>query len=230
MSWRYVIFGMSFLFTLQLILVSSVAVQPARAAQREHMPRAVSQLIDLIANSSAGLYQPLGGEVAEAPPEPAPVPAAVEVVELDKVIADAAGRYGVDPLLIEVVIWHESGFNPYALSKQGAMGLMQIMPDTAELLGLDDPWDPVQNVEGGTRYLADQIYRFGDLGLALAAYNAGPGAVLKYGGVPPYPETINYVDSILAEYQSIKAEQAQQAAVTEHAVTSALELVPEPSE
>ncbi len=103
---------------------------------------------------------------------------------------------GLEPDLVKAVIQIESGFNPKAISPKGAMGLMQLMPSTAKLLGVEDPLDPVQNLEGGTTYLADLIQTFQDRKLALAAYNAGPGAVRKFGGIPPYKETQEYVEKI----------------------------------
>ncbi|MFS8640308.1 MAG: lytic transglycosylase domain-containing protein [Symbiobacteriaceae bacterium] len=111
---------------------------------------------------------------------------------------EAARRYGLDPRLLWAVARAESGLNPAAVSPAGAVGLMQLMPSTARALGVSDPFDPVQNVDAGARYLRQQLERFGDIRLALAAYNAGPGAVQRYGGIPPYRETRQYVERVLA--------------------------------
>lgn len=119
--------------------------------------------------------------------------------ELRPLIQRAAERYGIRPALLEALIQQESGFNPNAVSKAGAQGLTQLMPGTAAGLGISDPFDPEQNIMGGARYLRMQLDRFNnDETLALAAYNAGPGAVLRYHGVPPFTETRNYVRSVLA--------------------------------
>jgi soluble lytic murein transglycosylase-like protein len=121
---------------------------------------------------------------------------------------DAAGqRYGVDPKLLQSVIQQESGFDPNATSAAGAEGLMQLMPQTAASLGVTNPYDPAQSIDAGARYLAQQLGAFGgDTSLALAAYNAGAGAVQRYGGVPPYPETQSYVQQIMARYQGLTSE------------------------
>jgi soluble lytic murein transglycosylase-like protein len=114
-------------------------------------------------------------------------------------ITAAAQANGIDPALLAGLIKQESGFNPTITSSAGAVGLTQLMPGTASSLGVTDPTDPTQSINGGARYLAQQLKTFGgDTAKALAAYNAGPGAVQQYGGVPPYPETQNYVKSVLA--------------------------------
>ena len=122
--------------------------------------------------------------------------------EFDHLFQEAGARYGVDPALLKAVAWTESNFRPDAVSHAGAQGLMQIMPGTAEGLGVD-PLDPPQAVDGAARYLRQQLDRFGDVRLALAAYNAGPGAVEQHGGVPPYEETIGYVAKVVDRYQRL---------------------------
>lgn len=114
-------------------------------------------------------------------------------------IADVATRYRLSEQLVAAVIAVESEFNPRAVSRRGARGLMQLMPGTAAMLGVRDPFDPRQNIDGGARYLKDLIERFDDdLPLALAAYNAGAPAVVAHGGVPPYPETREFVRRVLS--------------------------------
>ena len=116
----------------------------------------------------------------------------------DDLVTAAAQRNGIDPALLHGLIQQESGFDPSASSGAGAQGLCQLMPGTAASLGVSDPLDPAQSIEGGARYLKQQLDAFGgDPQLALAAYNAGPGAVRRYGGVPPYAETQAYVQKVM---------------------------------
>lgn len=124
---------------------------------------------------------------------------------IENLIEKYAQKNNLDPDFIKAVVKQESGFNPDAKSKCGAMGLMQLMPQTAKGLGVADAFDPEQNIEGGVKYLKSMLNRFNnDPKLALAAYNAGPAAVQKYGDIPPYKETQNYVKNILASYEAIK--------------------------
>jgi soluble lytic murein transglycosylase-like protein len=116
-------------------------------------------------------------------------------------IAEAAQRYGVPERLVAAVIRAESGFNPRAVSSKGAQGLMQLMPGTASILGVRNSFDPRQNIDGGVRHLRSLLDRFPDnLALAIAAYNAGEKAVTTHRGIPPYPETRDYVSKVLRFY------------------------------
>jgi soluble lytic murein transglycosylase-like protein len=138
---------------------------------------------------------------------PAPPAAGVPPALIDRLVDSSSMAYGVDPALVKAIIANESGFDANATSNSGAQGLMQLMPATAARLGVTNPYDPAQNVIGGTRYIKGLLGRFGgDVPLAVAAYNAGPGAVEKYGGVPPYAETQNYVQNVLATYAKYRAQ------------------------
>jgi soluble lytic murein transglycosylase-like protein len=133
-------------------------------------------------------------------------PAMVPPEQLESLVDGNAQIQAVDPALIKAIIANESGFNANATSDVGAQGLMQLMPGTAEALGVTDAYDPAQNVAGGTKYIKQLLDRFnGDVRLAVAAYNAGPSAVEKYGGVPPYAETQNYVQNVLASYAKYRS-------------------------
>lgn len=121
--------------------------------------------------------------------------------ELRQVIEESARSNDLEPDLIRAVIQVESAYDPSALSRKGAMGLMQLMPETARDLAVSDPWDPEQNVRGGSRYLRRMLDEFGEVELALAGYNAGPEAVKRFQGIPPYPETLGYVEKVLRLYR-----------------------------
>ena len=124
----------------------------------------------------------------------------------DLLILRSARNHRVEPALVKAVIAAESNFEPKAVSRVGAQGLMQLMPRTSLEMGVRNPFHPGENVEGGTRYLRDMLDRFGDLKRALAAYNAGPEAVDRYRGVPPFPETLDYVSRVLNYYHGYHAE------------------------
>jgi soluble lytic murein transglycosylase-like protein len=118
--------------------------------------------------------------------------------QFSELINAAAAKYGIDPALLKGLIRQESNFDPNAQSPAGASGLAQLMPGTAAALGVSNPLDPAQAIDGGAKYLSQQLEAFdGDVRKALAAYNAGPGAVSRYGGVPPYAETQNYVRMVM---------------------------------
>lgn len=144
-------------------------------------------------------------DLQPAKPEEGPVQSA-EVSPLEAMVAEVSSRYNLDPSLVLAVIEVESNFNPQAISPKGALGLMQLMPGTIIALGVANPFSPWDNIEGGVRYLAELLNFFrGNLRLALAAYNAGKEAVLKYGDIPPFKETINYVRAVmdrLGRYQA----------------------------
>ncbi len=121
--------------------------------------------------------------------------------DLHQLVRDVSEEHGVDPRLVDALIRVESSYDPGAISHRGAMGLMQLMPETAHRLRIEDPFDPEQNLRGGVREISRLVDRYaGDLPLALAAYNAGEGAVARYGGVPPYEETRSYVVKIMTIY------------------------------
>ena len=115
----------------------------------------------------------------------------------DSLIQRMSRRYKVDPALVKAVVHAESAFNPYATSHKGASGLMQLMPGTAEVYGVSDIYDPTQNIRAGVRYLKDLLSQYNNTRLAVAAYNAGPTAVRRYRGIPPYNETQNYVRKVM---------------------------------
>lgn len=149
------------------------------------------------------LARSTGRPVAMVPPAPRAGESTQRVgagvpEEFANLINGAGERYGVDPTLIAAVTKAESGFNPKAVSPAGAKGLMQLMDGTARQLGVRNSFDPEQNVDGGARFLSEMLKQFKKPELALAAYNAGPGAVQKAGGVPPFQETQTYVKRVLA--------------------------------
>ncbi len=122
--------------------------------------------------------------------------------DIESMILQSAKKYGVDPRLVSAVAETESNYRPDAVSSAGAVGVMQLMPETASSLGVQNIYDPSQNIDGGVKYLKEMLSDFnGDVRKAVAAYNAGPQAVKEYNGVPPYAETQNYVNKVLDLYQ-----------------------------
>lgn len=123
--------------------------------------------------------------------------------QLDAIFDEAAAKYGVDAKFLKAIAKCESDFSPECTSSSGAMGIMQLMPQTAASLGVTNAYDPYQNIMGGARYISEKLAQYnGDKSLALAAYNAGSGNVAKYGGIPPFKETQNYVAKVMAYYNS----------------------------
>ena len=162
------------------------------------------QLASLERRFSSALRSMLGAanRASEARPSRAASAGGSAASPYDGIIRRAAARNGVDPALVGAIVREESGFHADAISPAGARGLMQLMPETAKGLGVSNPFDPAQNVEGGTRLLRSLLDRYdGRLDLALAAYNAGTAAVDRYGGIPPYPETQAYVHDIMSDYR-----------------------------
>jgi soluble lytic murein transglycosylase-like protein len=158
----------------------------------------------------AGFRDALSRATGAGVPDETPVaslpPAPVAPEQINALVSQNAENWQLDPALVKAVIANESGFNANATSPAGAQGLMQLMPETAASVGVRNPYDPAQNVAGGTRYLKGLLDRFnGDVRLAVAAYNAGPNAVEKYGDVPPYAETKNYVQNVLGSYDRYRA-------------------------
>ncbi|MBF0539394.1 MAG: lytic transglycosylase domain-containing protein [Nitrospirae bacterium] len=143
-----------------------------------------------------------GGEAARPRIEPPSIAITGVSTDYGTIVESLSKKHSLDPMLVKAIIKAESNWNSAALSPKGAMGLMQLMPGTASLLSVSNPYDPVENIDGGMRYLKYLLLRFnGDLTLAVAAYNAGPEAVQRHGSVPPYVETKLYVNRVLDNYK-----------------------------
>jgi soluble lytic murein transglycosylase-like protein len=123
---------------------------------------------------------------------------------IDEIVTEIASKFVIDAGLVKAIIMAESNCDPNAVSSKGAQGLMQLMPSTAKNLNVSRPFDPRENIIGGVKYIKGLMASYGKLELALAAYNAGPGAVEKYAGIPPYRETINYVKKVISYYEKFK--------------------------
>ena len=182
----------TFLYSAQSIILNQHSADDC--SRSEVFSRAPHRL-----HSTSGLNAPAPHTHHPAFDQPPPSRLSAPI-PLPQLICEHARSNDIDPLILDILTRHESGFDPTAVSPVGARGLMQLMPDTAASLGVTDIDDPYQNVGAGTRYLAQQVRKYGDLQLALAAYNAGPSCVDSYGGIPPFAETQNYVASITSEY------------------------------
>jgi soluble lytic murein transglycosylase-like protein len=172
---------------------AAAAMAKSLAAQRASIARQVKQspsesFFLLGPSSASGVALSAPGNDCDPIPE----------IELGSLIEGAAKQQGLQPALLRSVVKEESGFRPCAVSPKGAMGLMQLMPDTAAQLGVKDPFNPKENVDAGARFLKQLLTIYDDLPMALGAYNAGPGKVDEAGGVPKFPETMNYIQRILS--------------------------------
>jgi soluble lytic murein transglycosylase-like protein len=159
------------------------------------------QALELTSPADGNLFASLLGEPLVTPPSQATAQSPTTPADLAAAFSAAAQATGLSPALLKAVAEQESGMQETAVSSAGAIGVMQLMPGTAADLGVD-PYNAAQNIMGGARYLAELLHQFGSLSLALAAYNAGPEAVLRYGGIPPYAETERYVAAVEARLGS----------------------------
>ena len=179
-----------------LMLGAAVWVAPAEADIYLHID--ASGVMHFTNAPTSGKFKLYLREVTHPVAVPTPT-------HYDPIIAEAADLHGLSRALIKAVIKAESDFDPRAVSKRGAMGLMQIMPDNFRMLGVRDPFNPRQNIMAGCRYLNEMLQRFGkNLHLALAAYNAGPGAVEQYNNIPPFPETQEYVQKVMRYFAAYR--------------------------
>ena len=180
---------------------NSVNVRPAALNQGQPLNQSSAQTFEQLLATAKDSEVSKQGAVAS----PSNVPYGKGEKDFEGLIKSASTKYNVDEDLIRSVMRQESGFNPNAVSVCGASGLMQLMPETAKDLGVKNIMDPEDNLMGGVKYLRQMLDRYdGNKTKALAAYNAGPGNVDKYGGVPPFAETQNYVKNILAMYDGYK--------------------------
>jgi len=188
-------------------LFSDISAIQNRIAEISGAPPAGAVQTTAPGGFNAALAQALAAQLAPPDAGATDAPAPVPPEQIDQLVQQNANVWQVDPALIKSVIANESSFNANATSPVGAQGLMQLMPETAATLGVRNPYDPAQNVAGGTRYLRSLLDRFnGDTRLAVAAYNAGPSAVEKYGDVPPYAETQSYVKNVLGSLDQYRAQ------------------------
>jgi hypothetical protein len=186
-------------------LPSSPEVSLPEVAANSGAPEPLGMPQDHGASSRVLAGTPALDQPRRIPPRPFR-PDLSRLLEIDAAIKKYARAHGVEEDLVWAVIRQESGFNPTAVSPKGALGLMQLMPGTAVMMGVLDPFDVEQNIGGGIKYLENCLNRFqGDVELALAAYNAGPENVIKYQGCPPFPETQHYVETVMRNYSAAAA-------------------------
>lgn len=182
----------------RMLLVVSALLWGGLAASADVMQYRGTDGSVLLTNVPRISYDPSPPPAVLSAPRPAPSSTHPSILYL---IHELARLHDVEPRLVHAMIRVESNFNPYAVSRAGAQGLMQLMPDTAQRYQVHDPFNPRANIDGGIRYLKDLFQQFpGDLRRALAAYNAGEGAVQRFGDIPPYPETRQYVERVLSLY------------------------------
>lgn len=190
-----------------LVAVLVVGPRPAQAGNAVYRfvdARGVQHFTDAPVDTRYEREDPVRMEgIAFSPPRRVKVPTERDY---DHLILQVATQYEVEPGLVKAVIAAESNFRPHAVSRVGAQGLMQLMPATAADLGVERPFGVVENIDGGVRYLRAMLDRFGDVARALAAYNAGPGAVDRYRGVPPYAETRAYIKRVLEYHRRYQAD------------------------
>ncbi len=199
--------GVPRLVLVGVIAVLAAAPAPARAGNAVYRyvdARGVVHFTDAPVDTRYQREDPVRVEgIAIAPPRRVRVPTERDY---DELILEVAAQHGVEPGLVKAVIAAESNFRPHAVSRVGAQGLMQLMPATAADLGVERPFGVVENIDGGVRYLRAMLDRFGDVARALAAYNAGPGAVDRHRGIPPYPETRAYIKRVLEYHRRYQAD------------------------
>ncbi len=192
---------------------SSVSVgiaAPSKSVGPQEDPRPIEMAAEARPSNSSLTKADIPPQDVESAEETVPVDDRVDArpkIPFEDIIHEAAKRYGVDPALIRAIIMAESGYNPKAVSKRGAKGLMQLMPATAQELGVVEPFDPVHNIHGGVKYFRRLLDRFnGDIKLALAAYNAGSTKVRRHKGIPPIRATRYYINKVFRYYKIYKRE------------------------
>jgi soluble lytic murein transglycosylase-like protein len=192
---------------LMLVVITGVAVITLREKQK-HIPAADKTIVTVKSKDAPSSAK----ELLKTRPgfSPASVSGKKKERLFHPIILQAANRYQVDPALVNAIIMAESGYNPKAVSKKGARGLMQLMPGTAEALGVKDSFNPEQNIDGGVRYFKQLVNQFnGDIKLALAAYNAGSRNVRLYQGIPPFKATQFYIKKVFKYYHIYKSQPAE---------------------